>query len=203
MIFPNAVILIFAKAPVPGKVKTRLGLSGNLSATVFSNLLVQMVDGALCDDIAHVQLCVAGDTQHPFIQKLSNHYPLFVSKQVGDDLGERMDNAIQEALKKYQSVILVGADCLAITGQDYFDAFEYLQAEQSTVVIQPALDGGYVMVASNCPCTPLFKQVSWGTNQVLKQTLVNAKAMLVKIKLLKAVSDIDYLEDIKTLYLGE
>jgi len=202
-LFPNSVILVFAKAPVAGRVKTRFGLDGDLAARVFSNMLIQMVDIATQDNITPVELYIADDTEHPFIKKLAKHYDLPIKAQEGENLGKKMANAIAMSLKRYESVVLVGSDCLDITGQDYFDAFELMDVKEQTIVLQPAFDGGYVMVASNAECDALFDNIDWGTDKVLEQTLAKQTMLCANIKQLRTLSDIDYLEDLVPHYMPD
>mgnify|MGYP001551569615 FL=1 len=181
-----------SKAPVPGQVKTRLapqlGMDG--AAQLYSELLegtlgkLQELVG--CD----IELCCTPDTHHPFFQACRARFGVALTEQHGTDLGERMSIAITCALQHAEHVVLVGADCPGLLTTDIETALQQLKAG-ADVVLGPATDGGYYLVAvrANHPC--LFESVSWGSAQVLAATQANICRQGRVARMLATRSDID------------
>ncbi len=116
--------------------------------------------------------------------------------QTGDDLGERMANAFQEGFQKeYQKIIIIGSDMLDLSQEDLEAAFKAL--EKNDFVIGPAEDGGYYLLGMKKFMPELFKNKSWGTETVLKDTLADLENETTA--LLETKNDVDYYEDIKDI----
>jgi rSAM/selenodomain-associated transferase 1 len=115
--------------------------------------------------------------------------------QKGNDLGERMHNSFEYAfLNKYKKVIIIGSDCLDLNESIIKDAFRLL--DNSDVVIGPAKDGGYYLLGMKSPHSCLFKNISWSTSQVLKQTLSICESQHLSYSLLSTLTDIDVENDL-------
>jgi len=116
--------------------------------------------------------------------------------QTGDDLGARMANAFQEGFQKeYQKIIIIGSDMLDLSQEDLEAAFKAL--EKNDFVIGPAEDGGYYLLGMKKFMPELFKNKSWGTETVLKDTLADLENETTA--LLETKNDVDYYEDIKDI----
>lgn len=113
------------------------------------------------------------------------------SIQKGPDLGTRMGTALQDRLRHTKYAILIGSDCPFLSPQHILSAFELL--ETNDLVLGPANDGGYYLIGMKQHHQELFKDVEWGSSQVLEQTI--QKAGKLKIGLLEKLSDIDTYED--------
>ena len=192
----KALIIQFSREPVPGQVKTRM-LSG-LSAAEACQLhceLVLWTCGSLVDSaLAPVQLCVAGDATHGLFAQCQDLGISEVIEQRGADLGERMYLAMSDALQRYQKVIVVGSDCPALDSDYLSSALEAL--DRVPVVLGPAEDGGYVLIAATRIDASLFAGVSWGSDRVLSQTRERLEQLCWDFEALGSLADVDRPEDV-------
>ncbi len=121
-------------------------------------------------------------------------------EQRGNDLGQRMADALLYALGKQQNCILLGSDCPNITAPILSKALQALK--QKDMVLGPAHDGGYYLIGvSNRikadACCQLFKEIPWGGDTVFTKTLERAKNLGLATHILKKLHDIDCAEDLK------
>ena len=182
---------IFAKPPYPGLVKTRLipDIGSNKAARVYrycleytlevtreSGLEYQLYLSETCDD------ALFQDDEH--------------SVQKGNNLGSRMFNAFQDLLAtSTDGALIIGSDCLDISPRHLRQAAQELADHE--LVILPALDGGYALIGCTTINPELFRDVSWGSEQVLEQTITNAEHLNYRISMLETVRDIDTLQDLE------
>jgi len=169
--YPNAVLMIFCKAPVPGQVKTRLmpELTAEQAAELHIELSQKTLRRATQSKLCPVQLWCTPSTDHEFFTEAKAVYPLLLKQQQGADLGERMHLAFCSALASYSHALLMGCDCPSMTEQDLEQALIDLNKDVE-VVLAPAEDGGYVMIGLSQPHPELFEDMPWGTDRVLAQT---------------------------------
>jgi len=169
--YPNAVLMIFCKAPIPGQVKTRLipKLTAEQAAELHIELSIKTLQRATQNNLCPVQLWCSPTTVHAFFTASTATYPITLQQQQGIDLGERMHHAFCSALADYSHALLMGCDCPSLTEQDLEQALTALNQENE-VVLAPAEDGGYVLVGLNRPHPELFDSMPWGTARVLNQT---------------------------------
>ncbi len=162
---------MFAKAPVTGKVKTRLGVDvGYLRAQrLYRDMLKQTLDMACSIENAEVELWCAPNVTHRFFRTCQERWALKLYKQTKGDLGKRMYAAIRDGLTRAESVVLIGGDCVSLTREHLLQARVALHVEKSAV-LGPAEDGGYVLIGMNTVDRNVFKAVDWGTSTVLNTT---------------------------------
>jgi len=191
----NKTLIIFAKAPVPGQVKTRLRpqYSPERAAIIHQQLLEFTVSNLCRLTDVDVQLHCAPDQSHHFFKYLCAQYKIKLNQQSDGDLGEKMSNALFNALLDYQSVILIGADVPAIDANYINTAFESLKTNPT--VIAPAEDGGYVLVGLTKPQPTMFDHIEWGSHKVLQQT-IDQLSPEIPI-LLDTLWDVDRAEDVE------
>lgn len=187
-------LLVFAKAPVAGQVKTRLvpALGEKGAASFHEQLVNECLEKVIKADLAPVELWCSPDTVHPFFQKQS--LPLF--EQKGDDLGMKMANALREALTRCEQAILLGTDSPSLTGEILEVGLQGLQ-EGLDAVIVPAEDGGYVAIGMRCVDDELFKDIDWGSNRVYEQTVSKLNQLGWNWRQLETCWDIDRPDDLK------
>lgn len=187
----------FAKAPVPGRVKTRMlpTLSAQEACDLHETLVrwtcATLVDSAL----GAVELWVAGDSRHALFRQCALSGQLALRQQTGGDLGVRMRHALNDGLARADRVLLVGSDCPALCRQYLLQALAAL--EEVDLVLGPALDGGYVLIGARAPVDAVFVDIAWGSSQVLVETLARARAAHISVKQLHALADIDRPEDLQ------
>lgn len=194
----DVLVCVFAKAPLPGRVKTRMQpqLSPQQAAALHGELLACCLDNLCRKPVCEVQLFAAG--HHEVFEELAQQWRLPLSYQRGADLGERMRSAIDDGLERYSSVIVVGADCPFIDADYVRAAIDALRAG-SEVVLGPALDGGYVLVGASRDVPVLFSDIPWGTAAVLDVSRQRLASAGVGWHELQAQPDIDRPEDLPQL----
>ncbi len=115
--------------------------------------------------------------------------------QTGDDLGERMSNALIEAMRRGANrAVLVGTDCPGVGADLLGDALRRLRRHD--VVLGPARDGGYYLIGLRRPTRRLFHGIPWGTEHVLRRTLERAASMGLSWTLVAELQDVDRPDDV-------
>jgi rSAM/selenodomain-associated transferase 1 len=196
--YPNSVLMIFCKAPVPGQVKTRLipELTAEQAAKLHIELSLKTLQRAVLGKLCPVQLWCTPSTDHEFFSEAKTAYPLILKQQQGADLGERMHLAFCSALAGYSHALLMGCDCPSMTEQDLEQALMALN-QDNEVVLAPAEDGGYVMIGLSRPHPELFENMDWGTDQVLAQTRAQIKRYKLRHYELNEQWDLDTPQDLQ------
>lgn len=194
--YPASRILIFAKAPQPGRVKTRLAKAiGEDEAAQVSTLwletLVRRLAGAR---LAPLELWVSPTTEHPLFRQLADSTGIELHAQPSGNLGQRMHQVMLHTLAWYRQAVLIGSDC-PVMPVDYVD--RALQAMERGIdsVIGPAEDGGYVLLGLRQVIPALFADIPWSTDRVMRTTrrqLIRAGRHWAE---LETLWDIDSLED--------
>ena len=191
-----ALLIQFAKAPIAGRVKTRLmpSYSAEQACAVHTELLLHTYHTLLSAELGPVELWVAGEAASPVFDRCLKAGVSDLRDQGRGTLGDRMALAVNDGLARADKVVLVGSDC------PYIDA-DYLQLaldalDSATVVFGAAEDGGYVLVGARQLVDAVFEDVSWGTDRVLAQSLQRAESAGLTAITLPALSDIDRPEDL-------
>lgn len=194
--YPDAVILLFCKAPEPGQVKTRLSppLTPEEAAQLHCELTERTLQTATADNLCPVELWCAPVLEHPYFVGLEQTYPLQRKLQQGGNLGERMQHAFCDALRRYKHAILIGCDCPSLTPDDLEQGIKYL-AEGIECVLAPAEDGGYVLIGLNHTQAELFENMPWGSPEVFALTNAKAVKFSLKTQFLKPHWDVDNFKD--------
>lgn len=191
------VTLIFAKAPVPGQVKTRLcrAIGARMAARIYVRLLERTVEQAVRASLGPVWLVGAPDCTHPVLADLVQCYGLVAAVQQGEDLGQRMLNAMRVADEAGSGSILIGSDCLDLDASDLRDAGEAL-ASGAQVVLGPSGDGGYVLIGARRVDAGLFRDMPWSSPRVLQQTRHAILALGWSHRELRVFRDLDVARDL-------
>jgi rSAM/selenodomain-associated transferase 1 len=190
---PKQSLLVFVKNPLSGKVKTRLGKSIGYpqAAQVYRKLLAHTKQQILRLK-ADVQIWY-GDAINN--QDLWSQTGFSKHLQIQEDLGQRMNNAVEKAFAEgAHKVVVIGSDCPEISTQVLQQAFEELKKHD--VVIGPANDGGYYLLGFS-KYYNLFNNIAWSTSTVLPQTLAQIKTSQLSHFLLPELVDLDTVEDLK------
>ncbi len=184
-----ACLAIFAKEPLPGRVKTRLArhVGNERAARVYARLLdhTRKVADALALADRTVFYADAPPAVHPF-----GGGGYRIRQQVGGDLGARMHGAFAECCAAgYERVVLIGSDCRALTTDLLETAFRQLDTHDA--VLGPAADGGYYLIGLRAPQPTLFADMPWSTAQVLPLTRARLLAAHLTYAELITLSDVD------------
>lgn len=192
---PQAVrIAVFARAPVAGQAKTRLipMLGADGAAALQRRLIERTLATACALRAARVTLWVAGEPAHPFVAEVAARFGVAIAGQQGNDLGARMNHAFEAAVAP---LVLIGTDCPQLSPTDLCAAVAALAAHD--VVIQPATDGGYVLIGLARPQPLLFESIDWGGPEVLRQTRERIEALGLRCAFLPALDDLDSPADLQ------
>ena len=181
-------LIIFARNPALGKVKTRL-----------AKTIGDMKTLLIYEELLHHTLQVTKNLpfdKYVFYQDTINTDDLWDNSvynkhiQEGKDLGERMLSAFSLVIKKrYEKVWIIGSDCHDLNQKGISDSFDML--ESGKVVIGPATDGGYYLLGLRDLIPEIFNNISWSTENVFIQTIQKLKELNIPYSVLPELSDID------------
>jgi uncharacterized protein len=197
---PPCSILIFAKAPQPGEVKTRLipalGIQG--ATTLYRQLLRHAITQACRAAVGPVELWCAPDMQDDFFTTCAKEYPLRLHIQQGADLGEKMAHALNDCLSRAPRALLIGSDCPMLDAAYLRQAAKALSTNQS-IVISPTEDGGYALIGTATKNLPIFEKIEWSSASVMSQTRQILQAHQLRWLELVQVWDVDTPADLTRL----
>ncbi len=196
----SASVVVFAKAPRPGIVKTRLipRIGADAAAALHARLVEHTLATACASGIGPVELCCAPHTDDPFFSSCGNRYLITLACQVEGDLGARMLAACTRTLTAAGSIILIGTDCPALTASHLKQAVQAL-ADGNDAVLIPAEDGGYALIGLNRCDALLFHDIEWGGATVMAATRERLHRLQWRWKELETLWDVDRPEDYRRL----
>jgi rSAM/selenodomain-associated transferase 1 len=186
----QTAVLVFSKGFGDRNVKTRLSPILNLQERLALHLAL------LKDAVNKIQ--EIGCPAYLFLsdsKRLPFEPGIPVRQQVGSDLGNRMLNAFREMLAIHERVIIIGTDSPALSARAIQNAFDELKTNE--VVIGPSEDGGYYLIGLSVDVPEIFNEISWGTSEVTRQTMV--KLQHRKYRLLDPGYDLDLPADMDRL----
>ncbi|WP_447974402.1 TIGR04282 family arsenosugar biosynthesis glycosyltransferase [Nitrospira sp. Kam-Ns4a] len=196
----NAALVIFAKAPVPGQVKTRLcpPLTPDEAASLHGSLVLDALERARAAARMDRFVACAPTSNHVFFKILEERYSVRLLDQVGEDLGTRMRRIFDLLFaRSYGRVVLTGTDVPRLPASAYEHARGLLGSHE--LVLGPAVDGGYYLIGLSRPAPDLFAGIPWSTDQVLACTQQKARALGLKTALLPPCRDLDTIEDLRAV----
>jgi uncharacterized protein len=194
---PEKTLLVFAKAPLPGFVKTRLlsVLSADACAALQEDLVRATLKAALNSSAKRIELWCEPDCEHGFFGRCASDRVVLRSQR-GADLGERMAFAFAEGLRENLAVVGIGTDC-PVLDASYIDA-AFSQLDRIPIVIGPAEDGGYVLLGMDVSLPAvLFEGMPWGTETVMAETRERLSASGLRWSELEILWDLDRPEDLE------
>jgi rSAM/selenodomain-associated transferase 1 len=190
----EATVVVFAKAPRPGTVKTRLAASVGDGAAV--RLYEQMGRGVverLRNGAWRLWVAYAPDDAECEMRSWLGD-GLVYRAQRGEDLGRRMEVALSSALEATGRACVVGTDVPDLDAALVEEALGSL--DRHDLALGPAEDGGYYLIALRTAHPGLFRDVPWSTARVLDVTLQRAADLGLDVHLLPRRADVDTLEDV-------
>jgi rSAM/selenodomain-associated transferase 1 len=192
---PGTAVIVFAKAPRPGSVKTRLvPLLGAEGAAALQVRLVKHALETATKALRPVELHCAPDANDPFFRFCAGHYGVTVRAQVEGDLGARMLTAFTQSLPEHACVLLIGSDCPALTARHLRQADRSLRDGADAVFI-PCEDGGYALIGMKRVEAALFDGMTWGGEHVMADTRARLTALGWRWRELETLWDVDRPED--------
>ncbi len=190
----NDRLIIFVKNLIPGTVKTRLAedIGMDMAMEVYKELVAntaEITDKVKVDKAVYYSEYVElWDFFHD--EKYTKHI------QEGNDLGQRMLNAIYDAFEEgYDKAVLIGSDIPEISKKVINSALEKL--EDHDLVVGPAEDGGYYLVGMKEAHQKLFEGKSYSHDKVLSELLDSAEEIDLKTFQLPTLLDVDVKADMK------
>ena len=196
----DSALIIFAKAPIPSQVKTRLcpPLTPDEAASLHGSVVLDMLERSRGAASMDRFVACAPSSDHVFFKILEERHGVRLLTQVGDDLGARMARAMADAFALgYQTVLVIGTDLPTLPGAVFGDAVKLLAAHD--LVLGPAFDGGYYLIGLRKPAPGLFTGIPWSTDRVLPLTQQKAAALGLRTALLPVRRDIDTLDDLRAV----
>ena len=190
-------LIIFVKNPVLGKVKTRL------AATIGDQEALRVYEALLAHTQEEVNRLKNTTVFVFYSDQFENdnwNRTYFKMNQEGIDLGERMNHAFDTILtRKYAKTVIIGSDCYDLNAEIIQDGFDALNDYDS--VVGPSEDGGYYLLGLKESTPSIFKNITWSTDTVLKETETKLQALNKTYTLLPTLNDIDTEEDLKNTKL--
>ena len=194
-------VLVFAKAPVPGQVKTRLApaLSEPAAAALHGQLVARTLRTALAAQTGPVELWCAPDAGDPFFAACAKAFDVILRDQGDGDLGTRMARALDASLESGVPALLIGSDCPALTAA-YLRTAAAACSGGNDAVFGPAEDGGYVLIGlARKPSEQLFEHMAWGSATVMRETRLRLERLGWRWIELATLWDVDRPEDLPRL----
>ena len=199
----SARLVIFAKAPQAGQVKTRLipALGAQGASALAQRMLAHVLQQALQANAGTVELCMSPPPGDPAWENVAIPAAVLRTAQGEGDLGERMARAIRRVTAEVgMPVLLMGSDCPALTAAVIQEATRQLQTHDALLV--PVADGGYVLIGLKSPCPTLFDHMPWSTASVAAETLRRMAALGLDVWRGPLLHDIDEPVDLAQLPTG-
>ncbi len=185
-------LIVFARFPAAGRVKTRLipALGEERATALYRRLLLLTLRQARAFCAGNkVELELWFDGAESELRHWLGENCRYVAQGKGD-LGERMARAFeQSASEGSNATVLIGSDCPELDAEALRQGFDQLQ--RNPVVFGPATDGGYYLVGLTRPFPELFRGIAWSTDVVLTQSLEIVRRHGIEPALLKTLSDLD------------
>lgn len=192
----GAAVVVFARAPRPGMVKTRLAelLGAEGAAGLHARLVKRTLETARAAGFRRIELHGAPDCDDPFFRFCAGHYGVTLASQAPGDLGARMLAAFESALATHARVLLVGSDCPALTARHLRQAERSLR-EGADAVLGPCEDGGYALIGLKRVHPRLFEGTAWGSESVAADTRARLAGLGWRWHELETLWDVDRPED--------
>ncbi|MBI3596926.1 MAG: TIGR04282 family arsenosugar biosynthesis glycosyltransferase [Nitrospirae bacterium] len=193
-------LVLFAKLPVAGTVKTRL-------FPVLSPEQCRELYEAFLFDTLHMISQLSGvvpfiactpSREEPFFRGMADRYGVNLLDQKGKDLGEKMAGTLNTLLDRgWNQVVILGTDSPTLPSSILEEAFAALsEGPTGHVVIGPSFDGGYYLVGASGQTPPIFSEIPWSTPEVFPRTLDILHEKKIPFTVLPFWYDVDAPEDL-------
>lgn len=163
---------MFAKAPLAGRVKTRLfpALDRDGAALLHRRMVLHTLNAACAALPGRVELHCSPSPDHPFFADCAARHDVALARQIDGDIGARMAHAMREASRE-NPLLLIGTDCPERTADDLLAAIDALETG-CDAVFGPVEDGGYSLIGLARFEPALFAGIAWSTDRVMTRTAV-------------------------------
>ncbi len=194
---PERALIIFAKLPRAGEVKTRLGnaIGMRAAADVYKQFSAHAFALAreLQSEGVEIFVFYGPGASESEVKKWVGH-PFRYVCQRGVDLGERMRNAFDETFRHgAKKSVIIGTDVPELDVMTLRESFSSLSS--ADIVVGPSTDGGYYLLGMHTDTKEIFSEVDWSTEAVFRQTLEHINRLHLKHFLLPVFHDVDTADD--------
>ena len=196
-------LILFAKTPIVGQVKTRLipAIGKHKATEIYTYLLKRTIDIAEQLPAVEKYLFVSDGEGSRFPDQFFDQFSNWsVMPQRGNDIGHRQQNALEETVVAGVATVLIGADIMDCTSADLNNAFQVLEQGFDSV-IGPSVDGGYWLVGSGGKSLPIFSDITWSSARVFSQTRARLQRYGLSYHCITERRDLDEISDLKRLNL--
>ena len=195
--YSNNALVVMLKAPVAGKVKTRLvpPLTSKDAAKLYRCFIQDTFN--LIGILNNIDI-IAAYTPLNFTSKIKKivSSKTITIPQKGKDIGERLENIFSLLFfAGYKKITIMGADSPDLPIKYIEKSFALLKGKKE-LVLGPAKDGGYYLIAMSRECKEIFKGIPWSTYAVFSKTLEKAKNIGFQSVILPEWYDIDNINDL-------
>lgn len=190
-------LIIFLKYPEAGKVKTRLAkdIGNNEAARIYSLMTLNIIESVVAPECYNTIIFYDPPEKEQEIKNWVGKKEIQYAPQEGNTLGDRISNAFKVVFSSgIEKAVIIGTDCLDVSSDIINVAIHLL--DETEVVLGPAEDGGYYILALNKYRPEIFQDIDWSTKHVLEQTVLKIVENKLTYHKLKTLKDIDTVEDI-------
>lgn len=195
------ILVVMAKKPEIGKVKTRLcpPLSLEQATELYRCFVLDKIDQV--SKIENVMPAIAFTPRKAgdfFRELVPENFKLM--PQIGSDLGERLANVFKELFSNnFRKVVVIGSDSPNLPTKFIERSFDLLNGKNIDVVLGPCHDGGYYLIGLKSLTLNLFEEISWSTFKVYYETIRKINELKLRLKNLPIWYDVDSINDLKKL----
>ena len=204
----RSTLLVFAKAPRPGEVKTRLahglgrgGSPDHEAAAALYRRMGRLIVGDVAQAPATLTVCYDPPGAEAEVRDWLGRAARRYWPQGGGDLGERMTRMFARAFEAAERVVVIGTDTPAVGAGTVARALSAL--DSADVVLGPSSDGGYYLMGLRKPCPGLFAGIPWSTGSVLRDTVAGALSRGLGVTFLEVETDVDTAEDLEEVSIPQ
>jgi rSAM/selenodomain-associated transferase 1 len=193
---PRAQVLVMARFPSPGSVKTRLAsqIGAEAAYRLYDAFVRDVADRLKALELPLTWAFWPPDAPFRSLVPGGRCVP-----QSGADLGERLEHGVDECFEALRvPVIVIGVDSPHLDLTRLREAADALHGA-ADLVLGPALDGGYYLIGLRAPSQRIFRGIEWGSSGVLDATLAQARAAGMRTRLLEPTFDVDDVDGLRAL----
>lgn len=193
-----SIALVVAKAPAPGRAKTRLAaaVGAPAAAALAEAMLLDTLDGCRAEVERVGLLCASPDDVRPLRALAGPDAPIVVQEGVG--LSAALASGVRAGLGLARVVLLVSADVPGVPAGALRRAVQLLSGD-ADIVLGPGDDGGYWLVAARGEHPGLFEGIAWSTGGVLAATQARCRTLELVVELVDPWRDVDTVADLAAL----
>jgi len=190
-------LIVFAREPIPGAVKTRLAaeIGDHAAAKIYEAMLQNVLKTVR--QLSDVESVVFWDCEEESLPLLAERYRCCARRQSPGNLGQRMQAAFEEMFANgCELCCIIGSDAPDLPLSYIQEAYRLLATQQTDIVFGPSRDGGYYLLGLRQVWPQLFTDIPWSSTDVLERSLTTARDSGLTASLLPEWQDIDTLEDL-------